>query len=108
MLRAGVTATTAAVNPDGWSVPMEQALKEGKDVLVLTFSSGLISAAPRTIDGVKYVQHEAPISTGNSGGPLINKYGEVIGINTMYVNNAQNLNFAIHLSELDNLDYSTP
>lgn len=76
--------------------------------LTLTFSSGLISAAPRTIAGVKYVQHEAPISNGNSGGPLINVYGEVIGINTMYVIDGQNLNFAIHLSELDNLDYSSP
>ena len=40
-LRNGVTASTAAVNPDGWGNAMEAALKEGKDVLVLAFSSGL-------------------------------------------------------------------
>ena len=40
-LRNGVTASTAAVNPDGWASAMEPALKEGKDVLVLAFSSGL-------------------------------------------------------------------
>ena len=40
-LRAGVTASTAAVNPDGWAAPMEEALKEGRDVLVMAFSSGL-------------------------------------------------------------------
>ena len=40
-LRTGVTATTAAANPDDWTVPMEEALKNGRDVLVMAFSSGL-------------------------------------------------------------------
>ncbi len=40
-LRAGETASTSAVNPDRWAAAMEPALQEGKDVLVITFSSGL-------------------------------------------------------------------
>ena len=40
-LRNGVMATTAAANPDDWANMMQPALKEGKDVLVLAFSSGL-------------------------------------------------------------------
>ena len=40
-LRSGVTASTSAVNPDGWAEHMEAALKAGQDVLVLAFSSGL-------------------------------------------------------------------
>ena len=40
-LRCGVMATTSAVNPEGWAVHMENALKKGLDVLVLAFSSGL-------------------------------------------------------------------
>ena len=40
-LRAGKLPKTAAVNPDGWAEWMEPALKEGRDVLVLAFSSGL-------------------------------------------------------------------
>ena len=40
-LRTGVTATTSAVNPDGWAAAMEPVLKEGRDILVLAFSSGL-------------------------------------------------------------------
>ena len=40
-LRGGVTATTSAVNPDGWARVMEPALREGRDVLVIAFSSGL-------------------------------------------------------------------
>ena len=73
--------------------------------LTATFSDGMITYSSREIEGVMYVQHDAPISSGNSGGPLINKYGEVIGINTWTVRDSQNLNFAIHVSELDNLVY---
>ncbi len=40
-LARGETATTSAVNPDGWSRVMEKYLAAGKDVLVLAFSSGL-------------------------------------------------------------------
>ena len=40
-LRSGESASTCAINPDRWASYMEPALKGGKDVLVLSFSSGL-------------------------------------------------------------------
>ena len=40
-LRAGEVATTSAINPDRWAKAMEEVLAEGKDILVITFSSGL-------------------------------------------------------------------
>ena len=40
-LRAGVAASTSAINPQTWQDAMEKPLAEGKDVLVLAFSSGL-------------------------------------------------------------------
>ena len=40
-LRSGETATTSAVNIDGWKSVIEPVLKEGKDALVLVFTSGL-------------------------------------------------------------------
>ncbi len=40
-LRAGETATTAAVNPEGWKAVIEPVLQKGQDALVLPFSSGL-------------------------------------------------------------------
>jgi len=73
--------------------------------LTATFSQGIITYASREIDGVKYVQHDAAISSGNSGGPLINKFGEIIGVNTWTVRDSQNLNFAICVSELPALSY---
>mgnify|MGYP002524652908 CR=1 FL=1 len=76
--------------------------------LTSTFSSGIISYEDREIDGVHYIQHNAAISSGNSGGALINKYGEIIGVNTMSVRDSQNLNFAISCSEFFNLEEIEP
>lgn len=69
----------------------------------LSFSSGTVASPDRVFSGVHYIQHSSPISHGNSGGPLFNAYGEVVGINTSYDVDGQNLNFAIQVSELDNL-----
>lgn len=76
--------------------------------LTATFSQGIITYSNRVIDGVKYVQHDAAISSGNSGGPLINEYGELIGVNTMTIEDSQNLNFAISINELSKLKFGTP
>ncbi len=75
--------------------------------LTNTFSQGIITYADRVVDGVSHIQHDASITHGNSGGPLINQYGEVIGINTWGVSDSQNLNFAVFTDELDNLTYGT-
>ena len=64
-----------------------------------TFSTGVISGL-REIDGVRYLQISAPISPGNSGGPVILRDGSVIGITTMGLKKGQNLNFAIAAAEL--------
>lgn len=73
-----------------------------------TFSDGMVSTASREIDGVDYIQITAPISSGNSGGPLINTQGEVLGVNTWEQPEGQNMNFAVNIQELTRLDFSTP
>ena len=60
LLRTGVTATTAAVNPDGWTNAMEPALKEGKDVLVLAFSSGLSTTCQSAFIAAKELREIYP------------------------------------------------
>lgn len=62
--------------------------------LLNTVSKGIISQI-RYSKGVKYLQLDAPISPGNSGGPLLDRNLEVIGINFAYFREGQNLNFAI-------------
>ena len=85
----------------------------GEDVLAIgtplalqfkhTVTKGIISATNRTIkvdnsNGItlqNLIQHDASINPGNSGGPLINLKGQVIGINTVKVEDAEGLGFAI-------------
>ncbi len=72
-----------------------------------TFSQGIVTCANRTLDGVSYVQHDAAISGGNSGGPLINGKGKVIGVNTLTIKDSQNLNLAIATGEIKSLTFGT-
>ena len=59
-LRQGVMATTSAVNPDGWASSMEKALKEGRDVLVLAFSSGLSTTYQSAVIAAKDLREIYP------------------------------------------------
>jgi len=72
-----------------------------------TFSSGIVSTVNRELSeapGVKYIQTTAPISSGNSGGPLVNEAGLVIGINTSSYTGGQNLNLAVEISQINSLE----
>lgn len=68
-----------------------------------TFSNGVISAINRKVGAITCVQTTAATSGGNSGGPLMNVYGEVVGINAMTRTDGQNLNYAIDVSMIDKL-----
>ena len=59
-LRTGVTATTSAVNPDGWAAAMEEALKNGRDVLVIAFSSGLSTTYQSAVIAAKELREDYP------------------------------------------------
>ena len=72
-----------------------------------TFSDGMISNANRVVDGVTYIQISAPISHGSSGGALINKYGEVIGICSAGFVDGQNLNLAIPITAIEGYSRSS-
>ena len=50
-----------------------------------------------------WVQTTAPISGGNSGGPLVNVRGEVVGLNTWHRTDGQNLNFAISAEHIQRI-----
>ena len=57
-------------------------------------SDGIISGF-RTINSVDMIQFTAPISSGSSGGAVLNMYGEVIGISTSGYDEGQNINLAM-------------
>lgn len=100
-------------------------IKRGESIVVYGFPlSGILSAEAKITGGIinssagvgndfRFLQVSAPIQPGNSGGPLIDKYGNVIGVITSSLNEKstlaatgaipQNINFAIKTSLLVNM-----
>lgn len=64
-------------------------------------STGVISALGRALRSQQgrliesVIQHTAPLNPGNSGGPLLNSHGKIVGINTAIIANAQGIGFAV-------------
>lgn len=96
-------------------------LKVGQTVIAIgnalgefrnTVSAGVISGLSRSITArghglspehlIGVIQTDASINHGNSGGPLLNLAGQVIGINTAIAQGAQNIGFAIPINEVKN------
>jgi len=88
-----------------WIVAIGNALGQ----LQNTVTVGVISARERQITAGggtsqqeqlnNLLQTDAAINSGNSGGPLINLAGQVVGINTAVASNAQNIGFAIPINQ---------
>jgi tetratricopeptide (TPR) repeat protein len=85
--------------------------EEGEDVFVIgnplrlegSVSNGIVSAVREVPNLGEIIQITAPISHGNSGSPLMNMKGQVVGIITMKVTNGQNINLALGASRLKRL-----
>ena len=56
--------------------------------------SALVSAQNRRGDKLPVVRSDAPLAPGNSGGPLVNASGEVVGINAMIIGGDQSVSIA--------------
>ena len=107
----------AFLNPpsdhDMASVPLANAdfdLEEGDEILAVghpfglkyTATKGIISNSEHDDRGVTYVQHDAALNPGNSGGPLISARGEIIGVNTFVVSKGNNIGFSLPIQYLIN------
>lgn len=92
---------------DGNFIPLRVAnlsnVKIGDDVyaigapnsLAFTLTKGVISAKDRKVGRYTYLQTDAAINTGNSGGPLLNELGEVVGVNSYKMSDSEGIGLAI-------------
>src|SRR2546421_13275 len=84
---------------------------EGEQIFVIgnplrlegSVSDGIVSAIREVPDLGRIIQITAPVSHGNSGSPLFNMRGEVIGIVTVKVTNGQNINLALGVARINSL-----
>jgi len=84
---------------------------EGEQIFVIgnplklegSVSDGIVSAVREVPNVGRIIQITAPISHGNSGSPVFNLRGQVLGVVTIKVTNGQNINLAIAASRIDQL-----
>jgi 2-alkenal reductase len=91
------------------------ALQPGEQVLAIgsplgnfrnTVTAGVVSALNRSVGPMEgLIQTDAAINSGNSGGPLINLSGEVVGLNTLVVRNDQ---LSSSTAPVEGLGFSVP
>ena len=83
-------------------------LKQGQDVAAVgaplglegTLTKGVVSATERDVNGQKFLQIDAALNGGNSGGPVINQSGQVVGMATKVAADAEKLGFAIPSNDI--------
>jgi S1-C subfamily serine protease len=63
--------------------------------MFFSVSRGMVSYLNRKLDSVQYLQTDLPINAGNSGGPLLDRDGKVIGVVSFILRDSQGIAFAL-------------
>lgn len=76
--------------------------------LPFTVTEGTVSSPKQLVGGKYYIQTDAAVNPGNSGGPMLNENNEVVGVTASKITNADNMGFGIRVETLSRLLDSAP
>ncbi|TNE54962.1 MAG: trypsin-like serine protease [Bacteroidetes bacterium] len=68
--------------------------------LKFSVKNGIISGAREVMNNIPYLHIDAALNPGNSGGPLVDDEGEVVGVNTFIIRNGDNMGFSLPVAFL--------
>lgn len=97
---------------NGNFIPLEigdsNSIKAGDDIYAIgapksldySLTKGVVSNKLRKFGKYTYIQIDAAINSGNSGGPLLNSSGQVIGVNSMKMSDAEGIGLSIPISSV--------
>ncbi|MCK6694684.1 MAG: trypsin-like peptidase domain-containing protein, partial [Thermoanaerobaculia bacterium] len=69
--------------------------------LKFSVKSGIVSNDREIMNNIPYLHIDAALNPGNSGGPLVDKDGDVVGINTFIIRDGDNIGFSLPVSFLN-------
>ena len=102
-LRKEPTSTSEAITALGFPYTVTE-LTEGTATKFtaedVTATSGTVSKAQTTMYGINYIQHNALIQGGNSGGPLVDVDGYVVGINSAVDARSESYSYATAIDQV--------
>ncbi len=104
-----IKAPALAREVEGIEIEKTQRLHEGDLIIAVghpfglkyTATQGIVSNTMHMQNDIQYIQHDAALNPGNSGGPLINVHGRVVGVNTFIVQNGNSIGFSLPAAYLE-------
>jgi serine protease Do len=69
--------------------------------LKFSVKSGIVSNTREVMNGIPYLHIDAALNPGNSGGPLVDNDGEIVGVNTFVIRDGDNTGFSLPVNFLE-------
>jgi len=99
---AFLEAPRVIAGPTEVTLGPEESLAEGDQIVAIGHPFGMKYSATQGIvsgtlydNDIHYIQHDAALNPGNSGGPLVSRDGAVVGVNTFIIRDGNNIGFSL-------------
>lgn len=95
--------TVSLANDDSLSIGGRVTVAGYPYGMPFTVTEGSVSSPKQLLDGKYYIQTDAAVNPGNSGGPIFNDHNEIVGVTVSKMTNADNMGFGIRVEALRKL-----